>query len=118
MVGVTWNPDISVASPRVVWLAISGTWPGRLPSVGCSFCCPASATPYGWGTPAPTPRLPQCSPCRCALRWLMFAGADAAMLPLALRYARVIFAGLIAMELVPGIGFMINAAGAPNAMLC
>lgn len=48
----------------------------------------------------------------------MFAGADAAMLPLALRYARVIFAGLIAMELVPGIGFMINAAGAPNAMLC
>jgi Na+-driven multidrug efflux pump len=54
----------------------------------------------------------------CGALWLGHPGPDAAMLPLALRYARVIFAGLIAMELVPGIGFMINAAGAPNAMLC
>ncbi|MDH7487733.1 MAG: MATE family efflux transporter [Anaerolineae bacterium] len=48
---------------------------------------------------------------------LTLAGADAVTLPLALRYARIIFAGLIAMEMVPSVGFMINAAGAPGVML-
>jgi len=48
---------------------------------------------------------------------LTLAGANAATLPLALRYARIIFAGLIAMEMVPSVGFMINAAGAPKVML-
>jgi len=48
---------------------------------------------------------------------LMLAGADATTLPLALRYARIIFAGLIALEMVPSVGFMINAAGAPQVML-
>jgi putative MATE family efflux protein len=45
------------------------------------------------------------------------AGADADTLPLAVRYARVIFAGLIPMEIVPAVGFMLNAAGAPQVML-
>jgi Na+-driven multidrug efflux pump len=44
-------------------------------------------------------------------------GADAAVLPLAVRYARVLFAGLIAMELVPSVGFMLSAAGAPEVLL-
>ena len=48
---------------------------------------------------------------------LTLAGADAATLPPALRYARIIFAGLIAMEMVPSVGFMLNAAGAPSVML-
>jgi len=48
---------------------------------------------------------------------LVLAGANGATLPLALRYARIIFAGLIAMEMVPSIGFMLNAAGAPQVML-
>lgn len=48
---------------------------------------------------------------------LTLAGADAATLPPALRYARIIFAGLIAMEMVPSVGFMINAAGDPSVML-
>ena len=48
---------------------------------------------------------------------LTLAGADATTLPLALRYARIIFAGLIAMEMVPSLGFTINAAGAPSVML-
>jgi len=48
---------------------------------------------------------------------LVLAGADTATLPLAVRYARIIFAGLIAMEMIPSIGFMINAAGAPKVML-
>ena len=48
---------------------------------------------------------------------LTLAGADGATLPLALRYARIIFAGLIAMEMVPSVGFMISAAGAPKVML-
>jgi putative MATE family efflux protein len=48
---------------------------------------------------------------------LVLAGANGATLPLALRYARIIFAGLIAMEMVPSVGFMINAAGAPQVML-
>ena len=48
---------------------------------------------------------------------LVLAGADGATLPLAVRYARIIFAGLIALEMVPSVGFMIDAAGAPNVML-
>lgn len=48
---------------------------------------------------------------------MRLGGADATTLPLAVRYARIIFAGLIAMELVPSIGFMLNAAGAPQIML-
>jgi len=37
---------------------------------------------------------------------LMLAGADSATFPLAMRYARIIFAGLIAMEMVPSVGFI------------
>jgi len=48
---------------------------------------------------------------------MVLAGADAVTLPLAVRYARIIFAGLIAMEMVPSVGFMINAAGAPQVLL-
>ncbi|MCP4531302.1 MAG: hypothetical protein GY831_08740, partial [Delftia sp.] len=48
---------------------------------------------------------------------LTLAGADAAILPLAIRYARIIFAGLIAMEMVPTLGFTITAAGAPQVMM-
>jgi putative MATE family efflux protein len=48
---------------------------------------------------------------------MQLAGADAEVLPLAVRYARVIFAGLIAMEMVPSVGGMLNAAGAPHVML-
>jgi putative MATE family efflux protein len=48
---------------------------------------------------------------------LTLAGADPVMLPLAVRYARIIFAGLIAMEMVPSVGSMLNAAGAPQVML-
>jgi putative MATE family efflux protein len=48
---------------------------------------------------------------------LTVAGADEAILPLAVRYARILFAGLIAMELVPSMGFMMSGAGAPNLML-
>ncbi|MCP4537434.1 MAG: MATE family efflux transporter [Chloroflexi bacterium] len=48
---------------------------------------------------------------------LTLAGADAATLPLAIRYARIIFAGLIAMEVVPTLGFTIASAGSPQVML-
>jgi putative MATE family efflux protein len=48
---------------------------------------------------------------------MSLGGADAATLPLAVRYARIIFFGLIAMELVPSIGGMLNAAGAPQLLL-
>jgi len=48
---------------------------------------------------------------------LTLAGADADTLPLAVRYARIIFAGLIAMEMVPSVGSVINATGAPQVML-
>jgi putative MATE family efflux protein len=48
---------------------------------------------------------------------MVLAGADAVTLPLAVRYARIIFAGLIAMEMVPSVGFMLTAAGAPQVML-
>jgi len=48
---------------------------------------------------------------------MLLGGADAATLPLAVRYARIIFIGLIAMEMVPSVGGMLNAAGAPQVML-
>ena len=48
---------------------------------------------------------------------LALAGADSATLPLAVRYARIMFAGLIAMETVPTAGFMISTAGDPQAMM-
>jgi len=48
---------------------------------------------------------------------MSLAGADAETLPLAVRYARIIFIGLIALEMVPSMGFMLNAAGAPNVLL-
>ncbi len=48
---------------------------------------------------------------------MRLAGADAEVLPLAVRYARILFAGLIAMEMVPSVGGMLNAAGAPGVGL-
>ncbi len=48
---------------------------------------------------------------------MRLAGADATVLPLAVGYARVLFAGLIAMELVPSVGGMLNTAGAPQVRL-
>ncbi|MFQ6100875.1 MAG: MATE family efflux transporter [Anaerolineae bacterium] len=48
---------------------------------------------------------------------LTLAGADVFTLPLALRYARIIFTGLITLEMVPSVGFMINYAGAPQVIL-
>lgn len=48
---------------------------------------------------------------------MRLAGADADVLPLAVRYARILFAGLIAMEMVPSVGGMLNAAGAPSVRL-
>jgi len=48
---------------------------------------------------------------------LTLAGADPDILPIAVRYARILFAGLVAMELVPSMGFMISSAGAPEVLL-
>lgn len=48
------------------------------------------------------------------LRW---AGASGPVLALSTRYARVLFLGLIAMELVPSIGAMLTAAGSPQLSL-
>jgi putative MATE family efflux protein len=48
---------------------------------------------------------------------MVLAGADAVTLPLAVRYAHILFGGLIAMELLPSMGGMLNAAGAPQVML-
>ena len=48
---------------------------------------------------------------------LRLAGADAEVLPLAVPYARIVFAGLIGMELLPSIGGMVNTAGAPQVRL-
>ncbi|UCC64466.1 MAG: MATE family efflux transporter [Anaerolineae bacterium] len=48
---------------------------------------------------------------------MRLVGADATVLPLAVRYARILFAGLIAMEMVPSVGGMLNAAGAPGVGL-
>jgi Na+-driven multidrug efflux pump len=44
---------------------------------------------------------------------LRLAGADAGVLPLAMRYARLLFAGLVAIELMPAVGRMLDGAGAP-----
>lgn len=48
---------------------------------------------------------------------MSLSGPDAETLPLAVRYARIIFLGLVAMEMVPSMGFMLTAAGAPQVML-
>ena len=48
---------------------------------------------------------------------LTLSGADSTTLPLAVRYARVMFAGLIAMEVVPSVGFMLSMAGDPQTLL-
>jgi putative MATE family efflux protein len=48
---------------------------------------------------------------------MRLAGADAEVLPLAVRYAHILFAGLIAMEMVPSVSGMLNAAGAPGVGL-
>jgi putative MATE family efflux protein len=48
---------------------------------------------------------------------MRLAGADADVLPLAVRYARILFAGLVAMEMVPSVSGMLNAAGAVNVGL-
>jgi len=48
---------------------------------------------------------------------MRLAGADAEVLPLAVRYGRILFAGLIAMEMVPSMSGMLNAAGAPGVGL-
>jgi putative MATE family efflux protein len=48
---------------------------------------------------------------------MRLAGANPEVLPAAVTYARVIFAGLIAMELLPSIGGMLNTAGAPQVRL-
>jgi putative MATE family efflux protein len=45
---------------------------------------------------------------------MRLAGADDTVFPLAVRYARILFAGLIAMELVPSMSGMLNAAGEPR----
>jgi putative MATE family efflux protein len=48
---------------------------------------------------------------------MILVGADETVLPLAVRYARILFAGLIAMEMVPSVGFMLSSAGAPHVVL-
>ncbi len=48
---------------------------------------------------------------------MRLAGADPEVLPAAVSYARVIFTGLIAMELLPSLGGMLNTAGAPQVRL-
>jgi len=44
-------------------------------------------------------------------------GAAGEVLPLTIRYVRIIFIGLIAMEMVPSIGFSLVAAGSPELSL-
>ena len=48
---------------------------------------------------------------------LGLAGATGELLPLAVSYVRIIFIGLIAMEMVPSVGFMLVAAGSPELSL-
>ena len=48
---------------------------------------------------------------------MRLAGADAEVLPLAVRYARILFGGLIAMEMVPSMSGMLDTAGAPHVGL-
>ncbi len=45
------------------------------------------------------------------------AGADEIVLPMAVRYARILFSGLIAMELVPSMGGVFTASGVPQLRL-
>jgi len=48
---------------------------------------------------------------------MRLGGADAETLPLAVRYARILFGGLIAMEMVPSVGGMLSGIGAPQVWL-
>ena len=48
---------------------------------------------------------------------LRLAGAQGDLLAPSIAYARVIFIGLIAMEMVPSMGAMLNAAGSPQLSL-
>lgn len=48
---------------------------------------------------------------------MRLGGADADVLPLAIRYARILFGGLIAMEMVPSVGGMLSSIGAPGIWL-
>ncbi|HQH38587.1 MAG TPA: MATE family efflux transporter [Anaerolineae bacterium] len=48
---------------------------------------------------------------------MRLGGADAETLPLAVRYGRILFGGLIAMEMVPSVGGMLNGIGAPKIWL-
>ena len=48
---------------------------------------------------------------------MRLGGADAETLPLAVRYARILFGGLIAMEMVPSVGGMLSSIGAPGIWL-
>lgn len=48
---------------------------------------------------------------------MQLAGADEATLELAVRYTQVLFGGLIALEMVPSMGFMLSAAGAPQMVM-
>lgn len=48
---------------------------------------------------------------------MRLAGADATVFPAAVTYARVIFVGLIALELLPSIGGMLNTSGSPQIRL-
>ena len=48
---------------------------------------------------------------------LRLLGAEEEILPLALSYARIIFAGLPAMEMLPTVGFLLNASGSPERSL-
>lgn len=48
---------------------------------------------------------------------LELAGATGEVLPLAASYVRILFLGLISMEMVPSVGFMLVAAGSPHLSL-
>lgn len=48
---------------------------------------------------------------------MKLAGADTEMLPYAIRYGRILFGGLIAMELVPSLGGVFTTAGVPSMRL-
>jgi putative MATE family efflux protein len=48
---------------------------------------------------------------------LSLVGAHGELLEPTVAYARVIFAGLIAMEMVPSLGFMLSSAGSPQLSL-
>jgi putative MATE family efflux protein len=48
---------------------------------------------------------------------MALAGADATIMPHAIAYGRIVFLGLVAIELVPSLGYMLIGAGAPRLML-